>query len=224
MSKIAGIFPIGDTGEEFVVAEWEPDPAVVEAELFKLARDTEDWAQPLSEARAAIIYDTEAHFDSQSDPYGKKWTALSPEYAKRKPQHADEILQLEGTLKAAAIAEDNWFIDERDISFKTEGLPFYGPYHQAGTAPAGVAEVLAKLRTGQEISRAEAGLTLSGFGRGMNLPQRMFIGMSDLAIAEVEQIFIDWLSKLVVTDIPLFGGGRAVRGPGGKFIRSGFGQ
>lgn len=241
MSRIAGIFPIGDTGEEFVVAEWVPDPDVVAAELFRLANETEDWAEPLAEARAAIMYDTEAHFDSQHDPMGKPWTALSPEYAKRKPDHANEILQLTGALKAAAIAEDNWFIGEREIVFKTEGLPFYGPYHQAGTAPAGVTQVLAKLRAGQEISREEAGLALSGFGRGNNLPQRMFIGLSDLAIAEVEEIFINWLNKRVdenigrsggltpvtttttglvgtLTNIPLFGGGVAVRGAGGRFI------
>lgn len=244
MSRIAGIFPIGDTGEEFVVAEWVPDPDVIAAELFKLANDTEDWAEPLAEARAAIMYDTESHFDSESDPYGRKWTALSPDYAKskakRESSHADEILQLTGALKAAAIAEDNWFIDERSIAFNTEGLPSYGYVHQKGTAPAGVTQVLAKLRAGEEISREEAGIALSGFGRGNNLPQRMFIGLSDLAIAEVEEIFINWLGKQVdkniggggivggaitttgltgtLTNIPLFGGGVAVRGPGGRFI------
>jgi hypothetical protein len=228
MGKIAGIFPIGDTGDEFVVAEWVPDPDVVAAELFKLANDTESWAEPLAEARAAIIYDTEAHFDSQADPYGKPWTALSPDYVKSKIKkestNPSKILQLEGTLKAAAIAEDNWFIDERDITFNTENLPFYGPYHQAGTAPEGVAQILHKLRTEQELSREEVGTVISGFGRGRNLPQRMFIGLSDLAIAEVEDIFVNWLSKLVVTDFPLFGGGFAVRGPGGRFIKSGRGQ
>ncbi len=209
MGRIAGVFPIGATGEEFVVAEWVPDPEVIAAELFKLANDLEDWTEPLTEARAAMIYDTELHFETQSDPYGRQWTALEEEYLKNKlaAGFPDEILTRSGDLRKAATSESAWMITERDIIFRTEALPFspggfnYGAANQAGTISGDVSNVLHKLRTGQNLTTHEVGIALGGAGSGMNLPQRMFIGADEDTIAEIEAIFVNWINRKVDEDI-----------------------
>jgi hypothetical protein len=232
MGAIAGIFPIGETGESFVIAEWQPDPKVVEAKLFKLASDTENWAVPLTAARKAFIYDTSLHFETQSDPYGRAWTALSDEYAKHKLRmgYGEEgILHAEGTLEEAATSSDSWIMTERDILFDTSKLPFYGPYHQFGNIDENVQNVVSKLRSGVALTREEVGVSLESAGKGKNLPQRMFIGADEDTIAEVEGIFLEWLNKLVaddwhtpsvftMTNIPAFGGGFSLRGASGQFV------
>jgi hypothetical protein len=230
---VAGIFPIGDTGEQFVVAEWSPDPRVIEAELLKMAADTENWVEPLTAAKEAFIYDTELHFETESDPYGRQWTALDEAYLQHKLAggHPADILKMTGDLHSAAVSQENWIITERDVLFDTSGLPFYGPYHQAGTASEEVSAVLHKLRTGQEISLSELGTATGGTGRGKNLPQRMFIGADEDTIAEVEVIFLEWLNRIIdddwpagrgamITAIPAFGGGFSLRGRGGQFVGS----
>lgn len=228
---IAGIFPIGETGEEFVIAEWSPDPKLIEADLLKLAADTENWAEPLMAAKQAFIYDTELHFETESDPYGMPWTALDEEYLKYKlaAGYPEEILQRTGSLHAAATSSEAWLITERDILFNSSVLPFYGPYHQAGTTTEEVANVLHKLRTGQTISMEEVGVATTGTGRGKNLPRRQFIGADEDTIAEIEAIFIEWLNGLIdydwpagrgamITSIQAFGGGMLLRGAGGQFV------
>lgn len=238
MGKIAGIFPIGDTGEEFAVAEWVPDPDVIANELFKLANDLEDWTEPLTEAREAFIYSTELHFETQSDPYGRQWTALDEQYLKNKlaAGYPEDILVRTGELKNAATSQDAWQITERDIIFNTETVPFYGGIHQTGTASEDISRVLHKMRTGQDLTSEDLGVNIGG-GRGNNLPQRMFIGADEDTISEIEEIFVRWINKTVARDfgggsggaitttgligIPTgipSGGGFMVRGAGGRFI------
>jgi hypothetical protein len=178
MGKIAGIFPIGETGEQFVVAEWYPDPEVVEQELFRLANDIEDWGVPLTEARQAFIHDTRMHFQNEMDPYGRPWQALSDGYLKDKLAlgFPDRILERDDTLRQAAISESAWLITEREVIFRVDELPFYGPYHQSGVT--------------------------SGYGiKTKTLPQRMFIGASEDAINTVEGIFIRYINAMVDKDI-----------------------
>src|SRR5215831_7999349 len=110
-SQIVGIFPIGETGEQFTVAEWVPDPKKIEAELFAMANAFENWAEPLAESREAFRYSTELHFETQSDPYGRPWIALAPQTLFYKRAHGypeDEILVREGDLKRAATSEEAW--------------------------------------------------------------------------------------------------------------------
>src|SRR6266403_343284 len=101
MSRIAGIFPLGDTGEQFVVAEWVPDPEVIEQELFAMADAFEDWTVPLEGAREAFIYSTETYFDTEQDPTGRKWVPLADRTSRYKELHGypQDILQQSGELK-----------------------------------------------------------------------------------------------------------------------------
>lgn len=234
MPNIAGIFEIGDSGEQFVIAEWKPDPKVIEADLMKLAADTENWQEPLAAAREAFIYSTQTYFETESDPYGRPWTALELVYLRSKLAAGDppNILHRSGSLESAATSEEAWIITERDILFNTEAIPFYGPYHQAGTLDGDTSEIMHELRTA--IATGKTNILIErqqgiGHGRGKALPQRQFVGANEGTIAEVEEIFLAWLNGLVdadwpagrgamITGIPAIGGGVLLRGAGGQFV------
>jgi Phage virion morphogenesis family len=202
MSPITGVFEIGDTGESFVITEWVPDPKLIAAQLLRLSNDLDNFKEPLEAAKEAFIYDTSLHFETEFDPYGRTWTPLEASYLKRKIRegHEGNILHAEGTLEETATSQQAWIVTERDILFNFAAVPFYGPYHQAGTMDAGIQEIVSKLRSGQELTRAEVGVSISSSGRGKSLPQRMFIGADEPTIDEIEQIFLDWLDKEVERD------------------------
>jgi len=237
MPKIVGTFPIGTTGEEFAVAYWEPDPDRIAQELLQLANRIDDWTEPLTEAKEAFIYSTELHFETESDPYGEPWQALDTKYARAKEAagYPPDILVRSGDLKKAATSEEAWHITESDIIFDSQTLPSYGAFHQEGSRGWHLAQKFAAGTLTDEETRE---FSTTGVGPGGNLPQRMFIGADEDTIAEVEGIFIAWLDKnvgefvdgpifrevvpITTTNIPAFGGGFMLRGPGGRFVgRSG---
>lgn len=216
MGRIAGIFPVGD-GEQFVVAEWHPDPELIEAQLIKMADAFGDWTEPLMEARAAMIYDTELHFRKEQDPYGKKWQSLNPDYAdsktKTESNFPDSILMLSGKLKERATSGMAWFIDESSIYFRPWYLPDYGALHQSGTQNEGRAAIMesaiSQIQSGgiNSLSGEQLKTFVEG-GRGHNLPQRMFIGADAETIEVIEDIFVRHLDKTVTKhwDDPIVGG------------------
>jgi hypothetical protein len=216
-SQIAGIFPLGDSGE-FVVAEWVPALEKIESELFAMADSFDDWSIPLNAAREAFIYSTETYFDTEHDPYGVKWVPLSQRTARYKELHGypEDILQREGKLKKAATSEGAWFISEREVIFNSAALPPYGPIHQAGTleevGAGGPAHgFLHKTRSGEgTLTPEEAQSDITGKGAGHSLPQRMFIGANEGTIAEIEEAFISYINGL--TDV-FIGGEGVVRDP-----------
>jgi len=196
-------FVIGDTGEQFITAEWYPDPKVLEAEILQMANAFGDWTEPLLEARAAMIEDTRIHFESETDPYRFEWEKLDEDYWHDKVEvggFPDHILVRTGALEKAATGEEAWFVDERSIFFNAAALPPYGPIHQDGTR-GGI--------KGQRYHKAagkRTGLTakdlkiLQGSGRGLDLPQRMFIGADVDTIEEIEGIFLRHLENTVTRE------------------------
>lgn len=243
---VSGPFIIGATDEQFIVAEWHPDPKLIEQQLLRMANEFDDWSVPLAEAREVMIEDTRQHFRSESDPDGNAWQALNEDYraSKLKAGFPDEILVRTGTLRQAATSEQAWFIDERSIYFRESALPPYGPLHQEGTLEAGATffglqgSAIAKIQAGEMPSEEELG-TLGVSGRGKNLPPRPFIGLSVEAENKIEAIFINHLWNTVegpwdepiedfgltttgmlgvATRVPAFGGGTMVRGAFGRFI------
>jgi len=222
MPRLAGIFDVGTTGETFIVAEWYPDPVEIQAQLLRFAVATEDMKVPLAAAREAFIYDTQLHFETESDPYGQPWIPLADSYRRRKLAEGDDdnLLKMTGALEGAATKSENWIITENEILFNLEGLPFYGPFHQSGTMDINLENIQRKLRSGILLEREEAGYTETFGGRGRSLPQRMFIGADEDTIAEVEEIFLKWLDGLIREDFPpivdtppAFGIGYSKRGP-----------
>lgn len=209
MAKVAGIFPIGDTGEVFGVAEWHPDPELIEQALLNLANAVGDMTEPLSEAREVFRENTRIRFEEENDPQGVRWAALDPDYAgsrkKQSSAHPNDILRLTGELADKATSEAAWIIGEQEILFNSAVLPPYGEYHQRGTGDPsdwGLAAGNRGLRKAFGRSeRLEMELPQShgslGIGRGQALPQRQFIGADELAIQEVEEVFIRWLNNRV---------------------------
>src|SRR6266496_1378567 len=206
-------FVIGDTGEQFITAEWYPDPKVLEAEILQMANAFGDWTEPLLEARAAMIEDTRIHFESETDPYRFEWEKLDEDYWHDKVEvggFPDHILVRTGALEKAATGEEAWFVDERSIFFNAAALPPYGPAHQEGTREGGKKAAREKKltditsRKGAFTSAEVRQLEELGTGRGLNLPQRMFIGADLDTIAEIELIFLNHLDNTVTKE---WGGG-----------------
>lgn len=215
MGKIAGIFPVGTTGEQFVIAEWVPDPQQIERDLLAMANQFEDWTIPLTESMEAFRYSTETYFDTESDPSGVKWVPLSERTSRYKELHGypPDILQRTGELKSAATGEGAWFIDERSVYFNAGALPDYGPIHLAGTRDLSEEhkEALTQFRTGQAVtSMIEDIEAPHGSGSGKALPRRVFIGANEGTIFEIEDAFVRYINGLADTWV---GGVGVVRDP-----------
>lgn len=237
-------FFIADTGASIIYGEWAPndEPEVVEAELLKLENALGDWHEPMIEARAAIIHDTQRHFDLEEDPDGDPWEDLNDEYLARKLEqgYPADILHRTGAMEEIATSETPWLITEREILFNTGDLPYYGVYHQGAQSFKALRARLAQLGV-------PSWKPLKG------LPQREFIGISDECADEIEAIFVSWVGRTTdriidkgtgggvrgpireftqvqttkgimgtYTGIPAFGGGTVVRGPRGRFIGATF--
>jgi phage gpG-like protein len=207
-ARILGSFDIDDFQSAFVVAEWHPDPQVLAAEIMQMADAFDDWNIPLMECRQIMMESTQAHFDTETDPYGDKWEALDRDYRHWKVDKAgfpDHILVRTGALENYATSEAAWFIDERALYFNAFALPRasddfpYGAAHQAGTSESTKRKRYEEIMAGgvkgglseEEIKFLEPGL------RGTNLPQRMFVGADQADIASFEQIFVKHMIKTI---------------------------
>lgn len=211
MPRVVGFFPIGDFDEQFVVAAWEPDPELIEAELIKMADAFGDWSVPLAAARQEMIEATRRNFQNESDPSGFKWPELEPNYKEEKLREGfpDQILVRTSALRTAATSQEAWFVTEDSIVFNAEALPKtdggenYGMALQSGSVSeerAGLFRKLANRPKGEGLSSEEVNalFTGAGIGKGKNLPPRPFIGADALAIEAIEDIFIKHLDSTII--------------------------
>lgn len=206
MSNILAEIPLGDSGTMAVYGTWVPDPSVVAQQLLKLADSLDDWTEPLAEAREVFIQTTDKYFATETDPVGDEWAPLTDAYLRRKERSGapnDQILQLTGELRDQATSQGAWQITEREILFVTAQLPFYGPYHLAGTQSADLAGLTKKLRMGVALSSEEIVHFTTITGRGRNLPARVFVGADDEAIDKIQEIFLLWLDKEIEINMPM---------------------
>jgi len=217
---------IADTGYSLITAEWVPDPGMEAQALLRLSDAIEDWRSPMEEVRTITRQSIRRRFDTETDPEGKPWEALSEGYLSRKRRegYPDRILRRDEALYEAATDEGSFMITEREVIFEPDRLPFYGGLHQAGMP------------------------STTYPGRTNNpLPQRAFIGLTDDDIDEIEAEFVFWLNRTVdtyypsdvgawrsylrgdvvattrgatgyFTGIAAFGGGTLVRGNQGRYI------
>jgi phage gpG-like protein len=155
----------------------------------------------LIEAREIARQSTEAHFDSESDPQGNKWEPLSKDWEKdpRKADsgHPDDILQLTGAGREAAISEDAYFISEGEIWFNPGALPDYMALHQSGTRHEGLDEAFATIEQPES-----AALVSEHYGRGKGLPKREFIGFDEVDILELQEVFNAWFAANIMEFFP----------------------
>lgn len=210
-------FIIGNTGEEFIVATWEPDPQILAAEIIKMADRFENWAVPMQEARQVMIESTRRRFVTETDPDKKPWPELSEDYLvdKEKAGFPDQILVRTDAMRTYATSEDAWFVSENAIWFNAFALPRasdgfpYGSAHQAGTIEGGKRTEFNRIERvvfaggHNSLSDKEKGIYAKGT-QGLNLPKREFIGPDITAIGAIEEIFVDHIESTI--EIPWGGG------------------
>ena len=198
-------FTILDDGETLITGEWVPSPDDLSARMIALAGAYDNMLPALVASRQAAIDSTEAHFDSQSSPDGVPWQKLDPFYLNSKVAAgfpSDEILVRTGAGKAAVLDETNWFINEDALWFSPITVPEYMNYHQTGTG-SGTGETV--------VSQLEKGKKPKGSGnRGLNLPQREFLGFGEIDTLVFEDIWNQWFGEQLLEEFPTNIGGGAV--------------
>lgn len=189
-------------GEINLLGDWVPenDPETLAAEMLQLSGYLENTAVPLYETRQIAIADTHQRFATETDPSGTPWVPLDPDYLESKINqgYPEDILYREGDLERAATSPAAWTVVGDDLLvFNPEVLPDYGAYHQSGT---GDTETILAFRAKKAEWRdshagGKGGKHLGGMGRGKNLPQRQFIGLSAFAVGEIYEAFDSWFDR-----------------------------
>lgn len=111
------------------VIDIEIDDAELKAELQQLAAKLGDLKPFFDDVGETLLNSTRARFQSQTDPAGAPWPALSPAYAKRKPRNPDKILTLWGHLRGTLVKA----ADKDSLRIGTPLI--YGATHQFGRDP-----------------------------------------------------------------------------------------
>jgi hypothetical protein len=149
--------------------------------LYRFANYIDD-EEVLQGAKRIAMDDMERRFDSEIDPFGKKWRHLTPKYEEQKARDGfpvRPILTRTHALRDAATSESAWSVSGESVWFHTDGLPGYWEAHEKG-APS------------RTYHRDVDGETReSGYYGG--LPQRRFIGLSEEAREEILALMGAWL-------------------------------
>lgn len=209
----AGVFSsLG--GDIIVMVDIVPDPLIIESQLMEVATNLEDTMKPMLAARRVAQEDIQAHFDTESDPGGDKWTELDLSYAQYKESlgYPPDILHREDTLETAATSDAAFTVTPQGMWFNWDALPSaksdgsnYGQIHQAGSAT----------KTRIETVDGESVSFYTGEGRGNALPARPFVGMSDEAYETFITIFDIWFDE--ATSVVIHPSGRMQLHEGGRF-------
>lgn len=214
-----GVFA-GLGGSIVVTTYVEPDPAIIEAELMQVASNLEDTMKPMLAAREVAREDIQAHFDSESSPDGFTWAALDGTYLKYKESlgYPSDILHRTGAMEEAATSREAFVVTPTGLFFNWNALPrdkngnIIGQIHQAGSESAGMR--VADFREGHE---GEELRFTGGYGRGNALPQRPFVGMSDIADAQFVEVFDVWFDESIQAVVHPKTGVMQARTAGGQF-------
>lgn len=210
---ILGTFPLNDVEDALIVAEWKPDPEFLAAQMIQMADQFDDWKVPLAEAREVMIESTKRHFKDMRDPLGRKWIPLDGSYyidKKNAGYDPEAILVRTGALKTYATSEQAWFIDERSVYFRAEGLPTnergdqYGAVHQAGTSISSAYHRVMRTMPPERIAQFPAETQkklmhtdVTGRGKGNEIPQRQFIGADEADVELLKNIFVKHMDNSI---------------------------
>lgn len=192
-AEIVGTF--ADLGGSIttISAEWVPPPEEVAAEIMQVAGYLDDMSAPMRASQAIARADMQNHFDTETDPNGRPWAALDPDYLAYKTSIGanTSILNKWGDLEAEATSLSAFQVAGQDLFFDGGGLPDYGLLHQTGTGTGGT-------RAGyiSRLSRDYKGSTHLGVGvgRGLDLPARPFVGISAEAEEQIFEVFDLWFA------------------------------
>lgn len=215
---MAGAFLIADTGEEFITAEWHPDPEVMEAEIVSMANQFEDWSVPLQEGKQVMIESTRRRFQTETDPNDDPWQPLSDRYESIRARlgAGDGILKLTGDLEAAATSQEAWFVSSTAIFFRPDALPKnpedgvnYGMAHQDGTERYSKAyDIISEMivKNSPNLTEGHKAYFKNFSGKGKYLPARPFIGTDEKAEEELIGVFLNHINRTIEEPWDTMGG------------------
>ncbi len=176
--------------------------------MYRFADYIED-EDVLQGAKRIAMDDMAERFDTQIDPFGIHWKPLSINYQVSKAEagyQVPPILTRTGALRDAATDEGAWSVTGESVWFNTSDLPGYWEAHEKGSGPV----TRFKNIDGRDIESGEHG----------GLPQRRFIGLSNMAREEIDMLVGAWVNAGAQQTAAPFRGrtGKAkiVKGAGGR--------
>lgn len=196
----AGLASYGRRAGGVIEYEWVPDPIVFSEKVLHVRDRLADRTIPLAISRGIVARDVEENFEGEHDPQGQPWAPWSSAFdaeGQRKlgefdpvtnrwssqkqgyaenlpPGHTGKILQWREILKETASDEASYLVvagqtvNDDSLFFNTHALPPYWVYHEQPDGP----------NTG-------------------NIPQRSFLGLSDLGADLVGEEFARWFDDIV---------------------------
>ena len=173
--------------------DWdEPGPIGANFQLVAIEEYLEKTEVLALAAQGAAQVDMARHFNTETDPNGRPWTALA-----QPAPNQQGILQLTGEMRDVAISNEPWTATPFGVFFDTSVLP--------ETTRGG---------TGQYWQYHE-----QPSGSGGRIPQRRFIGLSVDAEGEIERLGDEWLAGGIMLGSRGFQ--RQARAPAGTFMSFG---
>jgi phage gpG-like protein len=152
-----------------VTFEWNPDPIVYANSIEHVRLALLDRSRPLVASSQAVQHDIRERFETETDPNGRQWQEWSMAYEPVAYAYPNEgILTQSGALKEAASSSEAVRISNNTVFYRTAMLPHYGLAHDQGLP-----------------------------GRKSPLPQREFLGMSDVARNVIMGSFVEWFDRSV---------------------------
>lgn len=186
--------------------EFRPSVEIIARDMFVLDKQLQDYTVPLKDAiRKVMVPSIKYNFSVEGRP---PWPRLSLR-AEQIRGSARPILWRTGALEDAATNPNIWTVTKTSATVKR--LPpnvWYGALHQEGYGDlrTRALQELARLFPGRTPTKkavqtmaTELSMISEETGRGSKfaIPQRKFIMMQDEDADDIQEIFVDWLEKLV---------------------------
>lgn len=203
-----------------VVFIMEPDEEELRHDLMLLSRQISDYNKPLRHSKEYIIEDTKKTFRLERDPVdGRKWDELS-DRAARVPRYG--ILQRKQTRRAmyrSVTSKNSYGISKEGVWFNASRVPEYAGAHQQDerlppptftkdTVYAAAKDIqayraqhgLKPLRGTELVRQAQEKLGLEHKSRMEEgkIPQRRFMGVSQLAQRQIQGTFDAWAQDAII--------------------------
>lgn len=148
---------------------WVPDPSIHANTFFTQASLLQNTAVPIAAASSVVRADIQERFETETDPFGRKWEDWSSSYTPVAMAYPNEgILKQSGDLFRAAISSKATLVTEDTIFYETGALPSYGLAHEAGLPD-----------------------------RENPLPQRAFLGVDAESRATIFGLFEEWFDDII---------------------------
>jgi hypothetical protein len=166
LASFLGIFSGNVT---FTFGPHRDEPLIIANKIESLGARLDNWEMPLLGARQILVEDMNTRFRTKKDLSGRAWKQRSQAYKQylrdRGYTNLNDTMIKDGYLLAAVTDINSYKIVGKDLFIDPSNWPVYWRAHDQG----------------QSVGRATV------------LPQRQFVGMSEVAQYEVISIFDHWM-------------------------------